>query len=163
MLGFRPRLHDASMNHTHDAPTPSDAATASRTLPWLRIVGIWLLILAFAIANGGIRESLLLPALGNPAAQLLSGIVLASAILAAAWWLLPPLGAQSRYRLVGALWLALTLVFEFGFGRAQGKSWEQLLAAYTFEDGNLWPVVLVVTLLAPAVAGRWRRRYRPPA
>jgi hypothetical protein len=50
---------------------------------------------------------------------------------------------------IGLGWLALTLIFEFSFGLWQGKSLQVLLEAYTFKDGNIWPVILVVTVLAP--------------
>ncbi|MBL8446270.1 MAG: hypothetical protein JNJ44_02530, partial [Zoogloeaceae bacterium] len=58
---------------------------------------------------------------------------------------------------VGIGWLASTVVFEFGMGRwVLGKPWSDLLAAYTFTDGNLWPLVLLTVLLAPP--GLARRR-----
>ncbi len=57
---------------------------------------------------------------------------------------------------VGLGWLVLTLIFEFGFGLLRGKSLPELLQAYTFTDGNLWPVVLVVTVFAPWLAARLR-------
>ena len=60
---------------------------------------------------------------------------------------------------IGIGWLALTLAFEFAFGRyVQHKPWEEILAAYTFQDGNLWPLVLVVTLLAPPAAAMLQAR-----
>ena len=60
---------------------------------------------------------------------------------------------------VGVFWLFLTLVFEFGFGRlVQHKSWSEVLDAYTSEGGNIWPVVLLVTLLAPYIAAVVRSR-----
>ena len=59
---------------------------------------------------------------------------------------------------VGAAWLALTVVFEFGFGRALiGASWQQLLAAYDPRTGSLWLLVLANVLLAPILAARLRR------
>ncbi|MEQ9547444.1 MAG: hypothetical protein RIK85_15685 [Marinobacter sp.] len=63
-----------------------------------------------------------------------------------------------QFWLVGFGWLALTLAFEFSFGLAQGKSWPVMLEAYTFRDGNLWPIVLVVTACAPFIAARVRRK-----
>lgn len=58
----------------------------------------------------------------------------------------------------GAFWLALTVVFEFGFGLlVQGKPLQDLLVAYTFHDGNIWPVILLVTLMAPVWVGRGKR------
>ena len=55
---------------------------------------------------------------------------------------------------VGVGWLVLTVAFEFSFGLWQGKSWPVLLEAYTFRGGNIWPVVLAVTVLAPYIAAK---------
>jgi hypothetical protein len=51
--------------------------------------------------------------------------------------------ASRELLLVGAVWLALTLAFELGFGRASGKTWRELLADYDVAG------VLVATLLGP--------------
>jgi hypothetical protein len=126
---------------------------------WLKAVIAWLLILATAVLNGVYREAVLLPQLGVPGALLVSGLLLSLAILAwalalARWLRLAPGGANLR---IGALWLALTVAFEFGFGRLlQQRPWSELLEPYTFQDGNVWPIVLLVTLFAPAVAARVR-------
>ena len=125
----------------------------------VKAVATWLLILVLAVLNGAFREAVLLPALGKPFALVLSGILLAVLILLVAFVFVPRFGqvgrAQALY--LGLLWLILTLAFEFGFGRwVQGRSWSELLRAYTFEDGNLWPLVLVVTFFAPFLAVRWR-------
>ena len=127
----------------------------------IRSIAAWLAILALAVLNGALREALLLPNLGRPAAYAMSALLLALVVcvvaVASARWM----GAHTARRAmaVGILWLALTLVFEFGFGLAQGHSWPQMLEAYTFKDGNLWPLVLVVVLLAPLLAWRLRRRW----
>ena len=57
---------------------------------------------------------------------------------------------------IGFYWLALTLVFEFSLGLWQVKSWQVMLKAYTFKGGNIWPVVLAVTTLAPYLAAKLR-------
>lgn len=123
----------------------------------------WLLILVLAVLNGGLRESVLVPALGLPAAYVLSGILLSACVLmvaiALAGWM--KLGGARHSLAVGLLWLLLTVAFEFGFGRlVQDRSWSQMLDAYTFRDGNIWPLVLLVTFLAPLVAAVVRRRAR---
>lgn len=123
---------------------------------------IWVGILFLAIANGMLREAVLMPRLGTPAALLLSGSLLAALIIAVAYLSLPWLQIRRPGQLwaVGLGWLALTLVFEFAFGLWQGKSWSVLLEAYSFRDGNIWPVVLAVTVLAPYIAARLRLRLR---
>lgn len=117
----------------------------------------WGIILGLAIANGALREAALIPLLGKPAGLLLSGMLLSLLVLLVAYALARAAGGLTVRQglLIGVAWLALTLTFEFGFGRcAQHKPWSELLAAYAFEDGNLWPVVLLVTLLAPSLAAR---------
>jgi len=129
----------------------------------LKVLIIWLSILALAIANGLFREAVLLPAFGIPAAFVLSGLLLSALIIGMAWASLPwlRLHRPGQFWLVGFGWLALTLAFEFSFGLAQGKSWPVMLEAYTFKDGNLWPLVLVVTACAPFIAAKMRRKAYP--
>ena len=132
-------------------------------MPLLNAVLAWLAILVLAVANGALREAVLVPLLGAAAGLTVSGLLLCALIAAVAYaftWLHPNLAARQAL-LVGVLWLGLTLVFEFGLGRfVQHKSWGELLDAYRFKDGNLWPAVLLATLLAPYLAARWRARRR---
>lgn len=121
----------------------------------LRAVAAWLLILRLAMLNGVVREVLLVPALGGPIALVTSGLLLSCCILIVAVALARWLGLLTTKRClsVGTIWLTLTLLFEFGFERlVQRRSWADLLAAYRFEDGNIWPVVLVVTFVSPLLA-----------
>jgi hypothetical protein len=126
----------------------------------IRPVVAWLAILVLAFANGTFREFALVPALGQRAAYIASGILLSALIVlvAAALSRWMPVGGAARAMRVGLLWLGLTLVFEFGLGIVQGRSGPELLAPYTFRDGNVWPLVLVVTLFAPYVG--WRAIIR---
>lgn len=123
----------------------------------LRSVAAWFLILVFAVLNGGFREAVLLPNLARPVAFGLSGLLLSLCIVTVAVvlarWL--RLKGTARCLSVGLLWLCLTIGFEFGFGRlVQGLSWAEMQEAYRFKDGNIWPLVLVVTFLAPLLAAR---------
>jgi len=125
----------------------------------LKSTAIWLFIMGCAVLNGGFREAVLLPKLGTPLALVLSGILLSVCIvvvtLAFVRWLGPLTSSQCLW--LGLFWLCLTLVFEFGFGRlVQHRGWPELLEAYTFKDGNLWPLVLVVIFFAPLLAVRLR-------
>jgi len=123
----------------------------------------WLIILGLAIANGALREAVLIPSLGKPSGLVLSGVLLSSLVALVAYGLVRVQQGvtASRGLLIGVLWLSLTLAFEFTFGRyVQHKSWTELLDAYAFKDGNIWPVVLVATLLSPSVAAHLRARSR---
>lgn len=126
---------------------------------WTRAVLAWLAILVLAVLNGAAREALLAPILGRTPALVASGLLLSALILlvafAAIGWL-QPVSVGAAWEL-GLLWLLLTLLFEFAFGAfVQHKSWPEMLQAYTFRDGNIWPLVLLVTMLAPVLA--WRLR-----
>jgi hypothetical protein len=127
----------------------------------LKGTAVWLVILACAVLNGGLREAFLMPSLGKPTALVVSGASLSIVIMAISLLLVPWVGklSTSQGLYVGSLWLCLTLIFEFGFGRlVQHQSWRQLVEAYTFKDGNMWPLVLVVTFIAPLLAVRVRGR-----
>ena len=125
----------------------------------LKALALWLAILAFAMLNGAVREGLLIPALGSFGAFIASGALLSACIFAVAWLAAPWYGrlSSTHWLLIGLFWLALTLVFESGFGRlVQGKSWSDLWGAYALTGGNIWPLVLVVVLLSPWLAARSR-------
>lgn len=129
----------------------------------LKALALWLAILLLAIANGALREAVLLPALGSTAGLVASGTLLCLLIFLVALVSVRWLGAASSRQawFVGWFWLVLTIAFEFGFGAlVQHKPWPEMLAAYSFEGGNIWPLVLGVTLVAPASARALRRPLR---
>lgn len=100
-----------------------------------------------------------MPALGPYRGILASGALLCAAIFVVSYLAVTYLGcgAAADCWAVGALWLSLTVAFEFAFGRfVQQRSLSELLGAYTFEGGNLWPLVLLVLVLAPWLAARVR-------
>lgn len=119
---------------------------------------IWAAILLCAILNGALREAVLIPKLGSVPGLVLSGLLLSFVILAVTYLSLPWLGIHNDRGLwaVGIGWLIATLIFELIFGLSRGKPVAEILGAYTFKGGNLWPVVLVVTAAAPWLAARFR-------
>ncbi|MDR1990880.1 MAG: hypothetical protein LBQ09_11710 [Acidobacteriaceae bacterium] len=123
----------------------------------LRACGLWLVILVCAVANGVLREAVLIPTLGSAWGLILSGVLLSALVLLVAYLGLPWLRARGSERIViGVGWLVATLIFEFSFGLLRGKPFEEILAAYTFKGGNIWPVVLLIVAVAPWVAGKLR-------
>lgn len=125
----------------------------------LKSVVIWAAFIPLAILNGGLREKCLVPLIGSRLALPLSGLLAAGLFLLLAWGTLPWLGPLSPagYRLLGLGWLALTVLFEFLFGRlVANKGWRELLAAYNPMGGNLWLLVLLTIALSPWWAARLR-------
>ena len=131
----------------------------TRRMLTLKATAVWLVILVCAVLNGGFREAVLMPSFGKPVGLVVSGLLLSIVIVAVSFLLVPGLGrlGTSQALYVGLLWLCLTLIFEFGFGRlVQHQSWQELVEAYTFKDGNAWSLVLVVIFIAPLLAVRVR-------
>lgn len=124
----------------------------------VRAILVWFAILVFAILNGALRDVVMVGLVGETMARLVSGVVLCAAILAAAILTAPWLGNLSqRWRwFIGAMWLSLTLVFECAIEYAQHQSWQRILDAYTFQGGDLWPLVLGITFIAPWAGARIR-------
>ena len=126
---------------------------------WVKALALWFIILAIAMINGALREKTLIPLMDAFAGLIASGLILSGCIFLVAFFAANWYGRlrSSQYWVIGMFWLCLTLVFEFGFGRfVQHKDWPDLLSAYTFSGGNIWPIVLVVTLVSPWVAARLR-------
>jgi hypothetical protein len=126
-----------------------------------RHLAAWLLLLVAAIINGVIRQSLFIGRMSElHAHQLstLSGIILFGVII---WGLhrMWPLASAAQAWIVGVVWLALTLAFEFLFFHyVGGKSWEALLNDYNILEGRLWPLLLLWVMIAPYVMHRVGRR-----
>lgn len=111
----------------------------------------WLLLLVVMFSNGIVRVLVLQPRLGEDTARRLATLVGVALVVAFSWVYVRHAGPLSARELllVGVVWLVLTLAFEFGFGRASGRSWDELRADYDLARGRLWPLVLGATLLAP--------------
>ena len=125
----------------------------------IRILLLWAAIIPMAIANGILRDAVLVRSLGQKRARTVSGLSLSAVILA--WTILTitwvPLPSLVQYAGVGLLWLTLTVAFEFFFGRVVAKkSWQELLRAYRFENGDIWPLVLMAVTVSPVAAAALR-------
>jgi hypothetical protein len=122
-----------------------------------RAAAIWFVILAAAILNGLVRDIVLVPRLGDLIARAVSCFTLAGAILLVTWislrWIHPTSAADAWT--IGAMWLAMTLAFEFIGGHYLFRTpWSTLVADYNILEGRLWIVVLIATITAPALVYR---------
>lgn len=132
-------------------------------MPILRAAAVWAVLLVAAVANGALREALIVPRLGAQAGHVISTVILCAAIaiiaLLSIRWIAPRTRRGALW--IGGVWLLLTLGFEFVAGHhVFGKTWEELLADYDLLGGRVWIFVPVATLLAPAWALGRRRAGR---
>jgi len=117
-----------------------------------RAAAVWFGIMLLAVLNGGARDILLVPRMGDLVARALSCITLSALILGMTWVSLRWIAPDSRGDAweIGALWLGMTLVFEFVAGHFLfGTPWPALLADYNLLAGRLWVLVLITTFVSP--------------
>ncbi len=129
----------------------------------IKVVLWWIAILILAILNGALREMVLIPGIGLFAGLFTSGLILSALVFLVAYVAMPGLGrlSNAQYWLVGSVWLAMTVIFEFSFGfYIEHKELAEILQAYVFKGGNIWPVVLVSALVSPWLAAQLRARRR---
>lgn len=127
--------------------------------PWRHGVALWWLIAATESVNGSVRELVLVPWLGDAAAQRLGFmsacvLIVAIATVFAPW--MRATGAPAQLR-IGALWALLTLAFEAGLAVAMGLSRADFLADYDPRRGGLMAFGMALLLFAPML-GAWLRR-----
>ena len=125
----------------------------------LRAIAVWLAIVPIAIANGAVRELLIVPAAGPAAGHVISTLMLCAAILLVTWltlgWIRP--ASLRDAALIGVSWLALTLAFEFLAGHYMfGTPWRRLLTDYNLAEGRVWILVPITTAIAPWFVARAR-------
>lgn len=110
-------------------------------------------MLLIAIANGSARDLWYKKYLGELRAHQLSTVsflILLAIYIAFIIKRFPP--SSGLWALgIGLLWVALTLLFEFGFGLLRGNSFKHLLADYNIGKGRLWILIPAWLLLAPYI------------
>jgi hypothetical protein len=124
-----------------------------------RALIVWVVLLLLAIANGALREGLIVPRVGTSTGHVLSPIALCAGILLLSWLLIEwvhPVTSRDAW-MIGAVWVVLTLAFEFLAGHYLfGHPWSRLLADYNVLRGRIWVLVLVTTAVAPTIVARAR-------
>ena len=125
----------------------------------MRAIVVWVLMLTIASANGAVRQAVLIPAIGDVAGRAISTIMLAALIALLTWVTIPWIRPRSNGDAwtIGAVWVALTLAFEFLAGHYLfGTPWPTLLEDYNLLRGRIWILVLIVTAIAPRVGAHAR-------
>jgi len=125
----------------------------------LRSIVVWCVFVALAVMNGGLRNTVLTPRLGEFGGHVTSTITLCIALLIVTWltigWMRP--ANSSDALLIGVEWVLMTVAFEFLAGRyVFGSAWTTLLADYNLFAGRVWLLVLVTSALAPLLTAHAR-------
>ncbi len=121
---------------------------------WSKIVKVWALLLGAMVLNGMFRELFLRPVAGDQVAEKASpilGLMIVLAVTRPFLQSLVPMPSRDLWR-IGAWWVGLTVTFEFVFGHfVSGRTWTELVSAYAFWNGELWPLVLLALVVAPFI------------
>jgi hypothetical protein len=115
---------------------------------------LWLGLVVIAILNGLLREKVFRQHLKELPAHQFSTVTLLALISIFTWIfsIIWPLELPGHAFAVGAIWLTLTIAFEFIFGHyAVKKPWNVLLTDYNLSKGRIWIFVLIWTFFAPLV------------
>ena len=118
---------------------------------------IWLVMVMLAIVNGFFRDAVLAVNIGEALVLPISGISLCILIFGTVFLTFPLVGKNrnSVYFAVGLQWVLMTLLFEVIFGHyVQGKSWLEVSQVFNLLEGNLFVVVLFVTLISPYLVAK---------
>ena len=118
---------------------------------------IWVIIALFAIMNGIFRENVLVSILGQHMAVSVSGIMLSIIVFIVTYLFFPFIGKHHTlaYFFIGLQWVVMTLMFEFVFGHyVMGKPWTSIFQVFNIMEGNLFIIVLVVSLFSPILAAK---------
>ena len=119
---------------------------------------VWMLIILAETLHGLLREIFVAPQLGDLRARQLGVLIGCVLIFLIAWGTARWMGARSRHvqLKVGAMWILLTVAFEFALGRAMGLGWDRILADYNPARGGFMILGMVFMFLAPLLAARLR-------
>lgn len=127
-------------------------------MPWFRATLVWMLIMLAETGHGVVREVLIAPAIGGLRARQIAVPVGCLLIFIIAWLTRRWMGASTRRQqlMVGAFWVALTLVFEFALGRAMNLSWARILSDYNPVRGGFMLFGLAFMFITPWLTRKLR-------
>lgn len=126
---------------------------------YVQAVLVWIIMVFVAIVNGILR-GVYTPKVGSVLhGHQISTVIFIAALLIIIYLFLRMTSVSYTEKdlvLIGAMWMMLTIVFEFGFGHyVMGTSWSQLIADYNILKGHVWGLVLLTILVAPYIVGKY--------
>jgi hypothetical protein len=130
-----------------------------------RLLIVWFAMLIMASVNGGVREAFLVPMMGPGSARVVSTLLLCAIVFLLTYVTIEWIDPRSPHDawVIGGLWVALTLAFEFLAGHYLfGNPWSDLFAEYNVFRGRIWILAVITILVAPTVCARARERVNTP-
>ncbi|WP_331232620.1 hypothetical protein [Natronorarus salvus] len=128
-------------------------------------LGLWMMMAVVAISNGVVRETVLIPRVGEYIGHLVSTAILITAILVLSYAYFRKSSinyTQTELLLVGVLWVVLTVGLEFLIGHLEGIPVSETLAQYNVFAGYVWILVPLTLLVAPLLFGSYLAARRDP-
>ena len=150
IIGFSDMYH----HHIHGDQiqnTCNRMETLQMNTTLIKYLSAWILLPFIAIFNGILRDLAYSNIVGEHIAHQMSSVILAMVI---SFYVLAlnskiPLHTTRQAIIVGAVWLVLTIGFEFLLGLILHVPVEQILADYDITQGHLWLLVLASTFFSP--------------
>lgn len=139
------------------SPLSVAAVDAIRPRVLLAPLGVWVVMAVVAVANGGFREVVLIPRVGEYPGHVASTAILVAAILGISFAFfrrVPTEYATAELVVIGAGWTLLTVGFEFLVGAVEGTPPSVTIAQYDVLAGQVWIAVPLALLLSPLLFGR---------
>jgi hypothetical protein len=131
---------------------------------WLRAIWVWILIIFAEIIHGTLRQLFLAPLVGDfPARRIafFTGLII---IFAITWFCIKWIEVPDTKSLlgIGAMWVGLTLLFEFGLGFwVLDYSRERMFEDYDIGRGGLMGIGLLFLLFFPLLADKLQKNKAP--
>lgn len=121
-------------------------------------LGLWVLMAVVAVLNGGLREVVIIPRVGDYLGHVISTALLVAAILLLSYLYFTNTSIEytrTELVLVGVGWTVLTVGFEFLVGYLERTPVDVTLAQYDVLAGQVWIFVPLTLLVAPLLFGRY--------
>lgn len=132
------------------------ASHSIRVQPVLYPLAIWVVMAIVAVINGGLREAVIIPRIGDYPGHVVSTALLVAAILAISFlffsWTTIEY-TQTELILVGVGWTVLTVGFEFLVGYLEETPVSVTIGQYDVLAGQVWIAVPITLLLSPVLFG----------
>lgn len=119
---------------------------------------VWVLFVLLAVINGLVRNEYYPSEFSELLKHQISSILYILVLLLVMYFFFNGFGAVYNKKdlwVIGAIWVFMTVIFEFLFGHyVMGHEMSFLYADYNIFNGRLWSLVLIFTFIGPRLVAR---------